>query len=150
YVRGDIGENLAFVFIPLVLLFIHKLSEKQSVKYVCLGAISFALLILSHNAISLMFLPFIVLYVFYKTIFHAEDKKMFFLKSTLMLVLGFGLSAFFWIPGLMEGKYTLRNIVTKGEYKTRFVDFSQLIYGPWSYGGSGQFTVQFGLLSWIF
>jgi len=62
YVRGDIGENLAFAFIPLVLYFIYKLYKENTFLNAILGGISLSLLILSHNAISLMFMPFIVVY----------------------------------------------------------------------------------------
>ena len=65
YVRGDIGENLAFAFIPLVLYFIYKLYKKNDYKLATLGGVSLAFLILSHNAISLMFTPFIMVYCLY-------------------------------------------------------------------------------------
>lgn len=148
YVRGDIGENLAFVFIPACLYFILKLSKSIELKWLAGGAISLALLILSHNAISLMFMPFIIFYGLFCLVYLKKKKEYLFNFITLVL-LGFGLSAFFWIPGLLEAKYTLRNIVTAGEYMHRFVDFSALIYGPWSYGGSGQFTIQLGVFQWI-
>lgn len=149
YVRGDIGENLAFVFIPLVLFFIHKLSAKLSFTYILGGGLSLALLILSHNAISLMMVPFIIVYAAYKMNFYTKEKTRFFLYFCILLFLGFGVSAFFWMPAFFEGKYTLRNIVTAGIYKDRFVSFKDLLYGPWSYGGSGQFTVQLGILHWV-
>ncbi|MCL4418209.1 MAG: hypothetical protein M1365_16245, partial [Actinobacteria bacterium] len=62
-------------------------------------------------------------------------------------LIGFGLASFFWIPGLFEAKYTLRNIVTAGEYLTRFVDFKSLLYGLWNYGITGQFSVQIGIIN---
>ena len=46
----------------------------------------------------------------------------------------------------MEGKYTLRDIITAGEYSKHFVNPTSLIYGPWSFGGSGIFTVQIGIV----
>jgi len=49
----------------------------------------------------------------------------------------------------LEGKYTLRNVVTKGGYVGRFVDLKSIIYGPWNYGITGQFTVQFGPFQWL-
>ncbi|KKP80140.1 MAG: hypothetical protein UR81_C0033G0006 [Candidatus Levybacteria bacterium GW2011_GWB1_35_5] len=148
YVRGDIGENLAFAFIPLVLYFIYKLYKENTFLNAILGGISLSLLILSHNAISLMFMPFIVVYgvILLQKI---KSKKSFIISLILLLGVGLALSAFFWIPGLLEGKYTLRNIVTKGVYVNGFVTFARLIYGPWNYGITGQFTVQLGIFQWI-
>lgn len=145
YVRGDIGENLAFPFMPLSLYFILKLSRKISLVNSVGLSISIALLILSHNAISLIYMPFILFYGIYV----GFKNKKYLINFFTFFILGFGLSAFFWIPGLLEAKYTLRNIVTAGGYIDRFVSFEQLVYGPWSYGGTGQFTVQLGLFQWI-
>lgn len=148
YVRGDIGENLAFAFVPLVLFFIYRLYKKTDYKYTILGEVSLALLILAHNAISLMFVPVIIFYSAL-LIYLSKNRKSLIINHLSLILLGFALSAFFWIPALLEGKYTLRNIVTKGTYVQSFVSFGKLIYGPWSYGGSGQFTVQFGLFQWL-
>jgi hypothetical protein len=67
----------------------------------------------------------------------------------LVVGLGFGLSAFFWLPAFFEGKYTLRDIVTKGEYSSRYVRLEQFLYGPWIFGGTGQFSVQLGIVHWV-
>jgi uncharacterized membrane protein len=148
YVRGDIGEHLAFAFVPLVLYFVHKLYKTKNSKYAVWGAISLALLILAHNAIALMFVPFIILYGLYLA-FLSSNRKSYVINLISLIVLGFLLSAFFWVPGLFEGKYTLRNIVTKGEYLSRFSDFKALVYGPWNYGQTGQFTQQLGIIQWV-
>lgn len=148
YVRGDIGENLAFAFMPLTLFFIYKLYKTQNFKYSVFGSISLAFLILSHNAISLMLLPFILFYIFY-FIWQSKFNKYFIFNTLCLMFLGFGLSAFFWIPGLLEAKYTLRNIVTAGSYIDRFVSLKALLYGAWTYGISGQFTVQLGIINWF-
>lgn len=148
YVRGDIGENLAFAFVPLVLYFIFKLYKKPDLKYSLLGALSLALLILAHNAIALITVPFIFLYALY-LIWLSKFNKNLILNSLCLILFGFALSAFFWAPALFEGKYTLRNIVTKGGYLNNFASFGALFYGPWSYGGSGQFTVQLGIIQWL-
>ena len=116
--------------------------KKRQSSDIFLGSISLALLILSHNAISLMFSPLILLYCIYLG-FLAKDRKII-VNLLSLIVLGFGSQLFFWLPALLEGKYTLRNIVTKGTYISSFVNFKNLIYSPWSYGISGQFTVQLG------
>ena len=148
YVRGDIGENLAFAFVPLVLYFTYKLYKKNDYKFTILGGVSLALLILSHNAISLMFVPFILVYGLL-LLYLSKNRKSFIVNLSSLIILGFTLSIFFWVPALLEGKYTLRNIVTKGGYLNNFVSIVSLIYGKWSYGGSGQFTVQFGPFQWL-
>ena len=148
YVRGAIGEHVAFIFPPLVLYFLFKLSKKYTYWYLVGGACSLAGLILAHNAISLMFLPLIVGYAVF-LYFQTKLKKSLLLASCFLLLVGFLLSAFFWLPAFMEGKYTLRDIVTEGTVLSRFVSFPQLIYGPWNYGQTGQFTVQVGIPQWI-
>lgn len=144
YVRGALGEHVAFVFPPLVLYFLWKLSKKFS-SWNFLGAsLSFGFFILSHNAISLMFLPVIFLYSFY-LFMESKNKKKLFLSIVSSILVGFSISAFFWVPAFFEGKYTLRNIVTAGTYLTSFVNPSSLIFGPWSYGGNGKLSVQLGI-----
>ena len=148
YVRGDIGENLAFPFIPLVLYFLYKLYKDEKIKYLFFAAFSLAGLVLAHNAISLMVMPFILIYGLLLLCL-SKNKRLFFIRLIFLILLGFSLSAFFWIPALLEGKYTLRNIVTAGGYIGRFISLNQIIYGPWNYGGSGVFTVQYGIFQWI-
>lgn len=145
YVRAALGEHVAFLFMPLVLYFMLKISKQYSKFNIVGGAFSLAGLVLSHNAISLMFMPLAFLYFLY---LYSKQKN--FLKGILiMFALGMGISAFFWIPAFFEGKYTLRDIVTQGDYKTRFVDLKSFLYGEWNYGGTAEFTKQLGIVQWI-
>lgn len=148
YVRGALGEHIAFVFPPLVLFFFSKLSKKYKPIYLLGGSLSLAGLILSHNAISLMFLPVIFLYIIF--LYYQNKSKKFIYNTLIIGALGFGISSFFWLPAFVEGKYTLRDIVTAGDYKTRFVSLADFIYGNWNYGISGQFSVQVGVINWLF
>ncbi len=151
YVRGAIGEHVAFAFMPLVLYAVYLLNNlkiKNGLRsyyfHIVFAGLSFAGLILSHNAVSLIFIPFIIYYVLY--LFHEHRSKNKLILSLVSLFLGFLFSFFFWFPAFMEGKYTLRDIVTKGEYVHHFVNPHALIYGPWSFGGSGFFSVQIGIV----
>jgi len=148
YVRGAIGEHVAFVFPPLIAYFFLRLSKQYSYWYLVGGSLAFAGLILSHNAISLMFVPIVFVYALF-LFWTSKGRRRLIYWYTGILLLGLGLSSFFWIPAFFEGKYTLRNIVTAGSYVGRFVNFKDLLYGPLSYGGSGQFTVQLGVVAWI-
>lgn len=141
YVRGAIGEHVAFVFPPLVLYFLHK---RSFVGY----SLALAALILSHNAIALMFIPIIGLYALYLLLYEAKNKLLFSVYFILFTILGFSLPAFFWIPAYFEGKYTLRDIVTSGEAAGRFVPWTWFVYSPWNYGQGDSLTKSLGIMQW--
>ncbi len=150
YVRGAIGEHVAFVFAPIVMYALLLLSKsKKLIRGGNILALGMAGLILSHNAVSLMFLPVILLYVSYLLFFETKDKKNFLLHVIFYMVLGFMLSAFFWMPAFFEGKYTLRDIVTKGNFGDRFVPFQWFFYSPWNYGGGNEFSKSLGVVQWF-
>lgn len=163
YVRGAIGENFFFIWPSLVLYFLLKIGKSQGhkegsryrgVKYVAGGAVSICAMLLSHNALSIMYLPFIglygiyVIYETYKTNGTYEISAYVFMKMVAMGLLGIGLSAFFLIPAFIEGKYTLRDIVTEGITLSRFETLSRIWYSPWSFGGTGEMSVQLGIVGW--
>lgn len=148
YVRGAIGEHVAFVFPPLVLFFMNRITKQSSPWNVVLGGLSFAGLLVSHNAVSLMFLP--VFFMFWVYLLWQQNKKRFFVTQTLLLFFtGILVSSFFVMPGFLEGKYTLRDIVTEGEYLSRFETLERFFFSSWSFNGTGEFSVQFGPIQWI-
>lgn len=136
YVRGAIGEHIAFIFPPLIFLGLWRLAKNHSIHplsiLLVIGGMSG--LLLSHNAVSLMMLPVIGLYLWYVLWSKASKRRLFLLSSIGSLLFGFILSAFFWLPAFIEGKYTLREIVTKGEFTSRFVDSIDFINPAWAYG----------------
>ncbi len=151
YVRGAIGEHSAFIFIPFVLLFITRIFlDKQTKNTLVINSVALALstgaLILSHNALSMLFLFFAAFYALALFFNNKEIKK---LTSVFLSVMyGFIISAFFWVPAYIEGKYTLRDIVTGGsEYASRFAENPINFVTPsWSYGITGQLSVQIGIV----
>ena len=153
YVRAAIGENTAFVFIPLVLWAIYKIERTLEWKYMLLGSFALTGLVLSHNAILLMFLPIIFFYVIYR-LSYSKCKKEFFSAAIFTLLIGFLLSAFFLLPAFFEGKYTLRDIVTSGDQIAKqFPALSQLLYSKWGFGVSAVsrsgFSMQIGIVQWV-
>lgn len=148
YVRGALGECLAFVWPPIICYFAYKLSRQQKWSYLIAGSFSLAALILSHNALSLMFLPIIFGYMGYLVLTSKGNYVLRITYCVLLVLFGFALSAFFWLPAFFEGKYTLRDIVTKNQI-VGFEPIERLIWSSWNYGGTGQFNVQVGIIQWL-
>lgn len=143
YVRGAIGEHVAFLFVPFICYFLVKLAKGYSYWRFFGLSISIAGLILSHNAMAIMFLPIIFLY--FLTLIHKSNKKfpLFVLFSGLF---GLGLSFFFIFPAFFEGKYTLRDKVTGSfEYRSSFVSPDRFFDFSWSFGGTQSLSKQIGL-----
>lgn len=89
--RGSLGEMLSLAIVPFVLWNI----ERKSVWWVSLGI---ALLLLAHNTLALLFIPFIFVYGFliYRKI-----------ESLIpMYLFGIGMATFFILPALLDQRYT--------------------------------------------
>ena len=135
YVRGDVAEFWAFAFIPLLfygLLMIHKDGRWR---YVVLSALSYAGIILSHNLTAMMVSPFMLIFVL-ALIWQSQRKRRLFLIAGL--VIGVLISAFYWLPAILELKYAnVPSVLTGGSnFRDNFVCFYQLWTSPWGYGGS--------------
>ncbi|OGG11330.1 hypothetical protein A2Z00_02540 [Candidatus Gottesmanbacteria bacterium RBG_13_45_10] len=154
YVRGALGEHVAFIFPPLVLYFLFSVSKERWCNRRWIGSvigatISLSALILAHNAIAIMFLPIVMIYMAYLFWFEAKPKWPLIVAYFLTLFFCFGLTAFFWIPAYFEGKYTLRDIVTASEALQRFVSWRWFVYSPWNYGGGDEITKSLGFVQWF-
>jgi len=158
YIRGAIGEHVAFIFLPFVMFGLYMLAKQsfdapniliyrymRIIKAEVMIMLGVAGLILSHNALSIMFLPIAGVYALYLFVYESKDKRRFFITSVICMTLGFILSAFFWIPAFVEGKYTLRDIVTVADFKTRFVPLRWFLWSAWNYGGGNEFSKSLGV-----
>jgi hypothetical protein len=149
YVRGSIGESISFALFPLLLYLLIKLTDKIS--YLLIGGISIsvAALITTHNIMIVLFLP---LYVMFAVIQAIIGNKKIIKPFLLSIVLGFGLSAFFWIPAILEKGNILLSKIPIADRNLYFLTFKQLIVPGWGYGiptGSNSFSYQLGLIHFI-
>lgn len=138
YVRGAYAEFYSMALFPLVAYFLHGLILKPTQNKIIGLSLSFAALILCHPLIAFPSLIFIGFY-FVLAIFASKNYLKSWLKMALGLVWGLGLSAFFWLPSLVEKNLTLVNdILTKElyNYNLHFIYPSQLYFSPWGFGGS--------------
>lgn len=110
YVRGSIGEAVALAIVPFVLW----QAERNRL---FLTSIGIALLILAHNSLAVLFLPLLLLYVWFR--------KLFSLKRILFLVIyALGLSAFFWLPALYDKQFTVFDSTSVADFTKYFVTWT--------------------------
>jgi hypothetical protein len=106
YKRGSVGEVLALSMVPFILWQV----ERKSLTLVSLGV---GALIVSHNTLALIFLPVIATYMILNT-----NVKFAFLTFAL----GLGLSAFFWLPALIDLQYTIFNQTAISNFSDYFIN----------------------------
>jgi hypothetical protein len=109
--RGAIGEAAALAMLPWLFWALHHTLKEKSRLWPWLGAFFTALLILAHNIIALFAVPVILLYLCllaWRGLAWREVPR--FWRGQLPVVLaalaaGLGLSAFYWMPALLERDY---------------------------------------------
>jgi len=135
FVRGAIGEIVAFVFIPLVALSFIKLTKEKISKYwLGVAGLSVAALVLSHNIIAYMFFPLALILLAARIILLVKDKKKAILGSLIGILLGLLISAYFWLPAIYESG--LMKYGTVFNYADHFPTLKQLITPYFGYGAS--------------
>lgn len=135
YVRGSVGEVWALTWLPAILWSSQQLIKTNKIKYLILTAIFLALLILSHNLLSLLFMIFIISYLTLLIINQSPQKRLITIRYFLITVfLGIGLTCYFWLPAIAERKYV------KGlefiNFADHFPSLFQLIFPSWGTGFS--------------
>ncbi|MDP2649856.1 MAG: 6-pyruvoyl-tetrahydropterin synthase-related protein [bacterium] len=132
YVRGDVAEFYAYAFIPLMFLGIYK-------KNILIGSIGFAAIILSHNLTAMMIAPFLLIAILLNSYSAFKNKKSFILNySSLIFIFGLAISAFYWVPALLEINKTnvFSQIGGGADFRDHFVCIGQLWDSLWGFGGS--------------
>ncbi|MDO8573415.1 MAG: hypothetical protein Q7R77_01565 [Candidatus Daviesbacteria bacterium] len=133
YVRGAIGEIVGFVFLPLIILSAAKIFAKGNFKWIGIGALSIASLVLSHNIAAYMFFPFVGFLLIIQ-FFLTPLKKEYITKAFLMIFLGLLTSIYFWLPALTESNLVKQDTVFN--FADHFPTLLQLIRPYWGYGAS--------------
>ncbi|MEX2012951.1 MAG: 6-pyruvoyl-tetrahydropterin synthase-related protein [Candidatus Levyibacteriota bacterium] len=140
YVRGDVAEFWAYAFIPLAFFGIYKVFQtKGDFKWVVIGGLGYAGIILSHNLTAMMVTPFILIIILLYFYIALKRKELYAIRYPLYaLALGLSLSAFYFIPALAEQKYTnvLSQIGGGAHFDDHFVCLPQLWQSQWGFGGS--------------
>ncbi len=147
YVRGSVGEVWSLGLIPALLWSYDCFCEKESGVYLALTAVFIGLLIYAHNILAMVFFGFFLLYTFY-LILNTKRRRPLFINTLLIIFVGLGLAAPFWLPALSETKYVVG--LETSQPLQNFPVLYKLIYSSWGYGFSGtnspdQMSFQIGI-----
>lgn len=137
YVRGALNEFWCLVFYPLLFWSSWKLIKEGGKKNLIFFAVSTFLILITHNLMTLIFLPVLGIWIILQVILEKKYKT--FLSVFAGGILGVGLAAFFTLPVLIEKPYAHLETLVGGyfDYRQHFVSLSQLfISNFWGYGSS--------------
>ena len=154
YVRANLAESMAFVWMPLCLLAVRQSVIRPSFFWVAMTAFSYAGLLLTSNLVFVLFTPllgfYLLLLVFaYITPDGTVDLNLPWtarfwpwirrgLAPVIGLAAGIGLGAVFLIPMVLERQYVRQDQWFDGRYDFHgnFVYFFQLFSPQWGFGTS--------------
>ena len=127
-------------------------------KWFLSASLSVAVLIGWHNLSALMYMPVVIMYPLLLKFFDIKNftrKRIFFYYVAVLA--GIAITSFFWIPALLESRYTLAFWLfpVQQGYRDHFLAFWQLIWSTWGYGFSLPGTAhdgmsfQAGIAHWV-
>jgi hypothetical protein len=137
YVRGALNEFWAMVFYPLLFWSSWKLIKEGGRKNLAFFAISTCLILLTHNLMTLIFLPVLGVWIILQVFLEKKLKSL--LDIMLGGVLGVGVASFFTLPVVFEKPFAHFETLIGGyfDYRQHFVSLSQLfLTNFWDYGSS--------------
>lgn len=154
YVRGAMNEAWASAFFPLILYFVYRqIRFPRLLNFIGLS-LSLAGLFLSHNPMTLVFMPVVVI----SAVFWSFPN----LKSNIgrliyPSVLALGLSSFFLLPMVFESRFVQIESMFSNyyHYSVHFTSLRQLFIsnywgdGPSVWGQADQMSFAVGYLHWI-
>lgn len=112
YIRFSFAEFWAFVWLPLILYFTHKMLDGKRPALVGF-AITYALLIMTHLPTTLIFS---IIPIGYAAVLSADAKLQNIGKIAASMILGAGLSAIYLYPAMTMQKYVFLDQMTVGYF----------------------------------
>lgn len=125
FVRGALAEFFAFALLPLVLWGFYRLVIMGERIYIPLAAASYAGLILTHSLSAMIFTPLLLSYLGFLWLQRRGFRSGAY--PALAMILGWGLAAFYWLPGFVEASWVRLGQVVPvvTDYRQQLVPLSE-------------------------
>jgi hypothetical protein len=146
--RVDVGELTALAILPLAFWGITQMVRKPNPLKVIGTAIILGCLILSHQAVSLIGFPVLFLY---GVVISRPARLRDYVNLLLPFVLALLLTAYYWLPVLMESPFTHQSINNR---EVTFLNPWELFYSKWRLGllfqgPQGELSFLLGYVQWL-
>lgn len=127
YVRGAVGEYWTLIFWPIILSGLIR-------RNIIIGAVGLFGAIISHTLMGYV----TVMFVFFGVCMYWVYQRKITFQHLITILLGLGLSAFFWLPAVFEMGYTSVSgqVSETAHYTDHFICPIQLWSSLWGFGGS--------------
>jgi hypothetical protein len=163
YVRADLAEYYAFIWMPLALLGFHHLvagpEGRAPARAVALAGLAYAALLLSHNLMGILFTPVLALYILFLLLYRRggwRDVARRAGKALAAASLAVGIAAILLLPGFFERQYINQDQWTGAGYgyASHFLQPAYLLTHRWGYapgppGTPGGTSYQFGTVPFL-
>ena len=138
FVRAAFAEASALAVAPIALLALLRALDRSTAARIALASGALALVVLAHNAVALLLLPALAVVVAFSAIGHRDSLRKA-LAGAAALTMGLCLSAFFWLPALVEKRFVKVELLRQDwlAWSQHLVYPMQLLWSRWGYGVSG-------------
>ncbi|HID52190.1 MAG TPA: hypothetical protein EYP41_09150, partial [Anaerolineae bacterium] len=131
YYRASLSETVAWAFVPLVLWGLLRWQMRGERKGLVTAVLACAALVLTHDVTAYIFLPFILGWT--GTLAWLKQSWSALWRGITAVLLGIGLSAFFWLPAIVERsaiQFARANSAWPFLYTNNFLPLDQLLPLP--------------------
>jgi hypothetical protein len=128
YLYGTYPQFLALAMAPITLWAFQRLVLTGRRRYLILGALSYAAVILSHNLTAFLFSPLLATYVLILCPFSPSPWRRLAL-SALGILLALGMTAFFWFPAFYDMQWVQISGLLTGtfDFRDHFLSLPELL-----------------------
>ncbi len=155
YVRGAVAESFALSIAPIIFYFMLRFFKQSNFSNFLSIVISLALFLLTHNIMSMFFVPVLSLWGIGLFVFKNKWKNLVLLGLSFLLAIG--LASFFLLPAFLEKDLVQTDSLVRGDlnFRVHFVAVPQLFldhswgYGASVFGPNDSLSFQIGWPHWI-
>jgi hypothetical protein len=135
FVRAAFAEAAAIAVAPIALLALLEAILRPSAVRIALGGAAVALILLAHNAATLLLMPAFsaVVLVYGVVVFRSKGRFAPLAAGAAVIAAGLGLSAYFWIPSLADIS-NLHQARLAFSWSDHILWPFQLLWSRWGYG----------------